>query len=341
MSFWSSVGSVFGNFIADEALDALTGSDSSSKRGSSSQQSANTGSASTKAYQQASLAQGRTAAGIRAGEKPNPFRAQNEMANFVKGNVKEDNIRKNLVAQMIRQGADPSTINNVLRQWDTQDKALSAPRVAASQSGFAQKTIGAQRQSMAQKTEFLDIDLLNMKPVPGESLVEEPGKRPYERPPQITEVDKALKYLLSSTLDDDEIREELFDVLDMGMSVETVVSAMLMQNFSEGIFTPDVAELVKVPMIQLLTQAASDSGIEDLNITNENLPKKRSTEDRVELMRTLNPQKFDRLREEGMAMNEEMPMEEEELEMEAPMEQGFINKDQESMREVQNGYKSR
>ena len=187
---------------------------------------------------------------------------------------------------------------------------------------------------MAQKTEFLDIDLLNMKPVPGESLVEEPGKRPYERPPQITEVDKALQYLLKSTLDDDEIREELFDVLDMGMSVETVVSAMLMQNFSEGIFTPDVAELVKVPMIQLLTQAASDSGIEDLNITNENLPKKRSTEERVELMRTLNPQKFDRLREEGMAMNEEMPMEEEELEMEAPMEQGFINKDQESMREV-------
>jgi hypothetical protein len=175
---------------------------------------------------------------------------------------------------------------------------------------------------MAQKTEFLDIDLLNMKPVPGESLVEEPGKRPYERPPQITEVDKALQYLLSSTLDDDEIREELFDVLDMGISVETVVSAMLMQNFSEGIFTPDVAELVKVPMIQLLTQAASDSGIEDLNITN------------VELMRTLNPHKFDKLREEGMAMNEEMPMEEEELEMEAPMEQGFINKDQESMREV-------
>ena len=120
----------------------------------------------------------------------------------------------------------------------------------------------------------------------------------------------------------------------MGISVETVVSAMLMQNFSEGIFTPDVAELVKVPMIQLLTQAASDAGIEDLNITNENLPKKRSTEDKVELMRTLNPQKFDRLREEGMAMNEEMPMEEEELEMEAPMEQGFINKDQESMREV-------
>ena len=144
MSFWSSVGSVFGNFIADEALDALTGSDSSSsKGGGSSQQSANTGSASTKAYQQASLAQGRTAAGIRAGEKPNPFRAQTDMANFVKGNVKEDDIRKNLVAQMVRQGADPSTINNVLRQWDTQDKALSAPRVAASQSGFAQKTIGA------------------------------------------------------------------------------------------------------------------------------------------------------------------------------------------------------
>ena len=43
---------------------------------------------------------------------------------------------------------------------------------------------------MAQKTELLKVDLLNMKPIPGASLTEEPGKRPYERPPQITEPDK-------------------------------------------------------------------------------------------------------------------------------------------------------
>ena len=45
---------------------------------------------------------------------------------------------------------------------------------------------------MAQKTEFLEVDLFNMKPIPGSSLTEEPGKRPYERPPQIVRVDQAL-----------------------------------------------------------------------------------------------------------------------------------------------------
>ena len=48
---------------------------------------------------------------------------------------------------------------------------------------------------MPQKSEFLEVDLLNMQPIPGESLTKEPGLLPFEKPPKIVRVDQALGYM--------------------------------------------------------------------------------------------------------------------------------------------------
>jgi len=180
---------------------------------------------------------------------------------------------------------------------------------------------------MAQKTELLEVDLLNMKPIPGASLTEEPGKRPYERPPQITKPDKALQYCLNGMLGNEEVRDELFDVLDMGISVETVASAFILQSFTEGVFDPNISELIKVPLIQFITQEAAKAGIEDMNIVNTDMPKQIQIEDKLQVMQSLNPQKFKRLREEGMQdvasmmdIKDEMNIEE------VSMPEGFINR---------------
>ena len=183
---------------------------------------------------------------------------------------------------------------------------------------------------MAQKSEFLDVDLFNMKPVPGEGMTQEPGLRAYERPPQITRVDEALSYCLKSVFSDASVKEKLFDAIDMGISVETVCSGLTLNAFTEGVFTPDVAELVKAPLIQFVTQAADRAGIEDINVTNEDMPKQKSTNDKLELMRSLNPRKFKRLREEednmeDMYLSEQNIGEEEEEFM--PIDQGFINRE--------------
>jgi len=182
---------------------------------------------------------------------------------------------------------------------------------------------------MPQKTELLEVDLFNMKPIPGSSLTEEPGKRPYERPPQITEPDKALRYCLDGMLGDTAVRDELFDVLDMGISVETVASAFTLQAFSEGVFDPNVAEIVKRPLMQFIIQAASRAGIEDLNIINEDIPKQTDTNTKVKIMKSLNPQKFKRLREEEEPMEmDSMMMNENEMSAEdTPVSEGFINRD--------------
>jgi len=180
---------------------------------------------------------------------------------------------------------------------------------------------------MPQKTELLEVDLFNMKPIPGSSLTEEPGKRPYERPPQITEPDKALQYCLNGMLGNTAVREELFDVLDMGISVETVASAFTLQAFSEGVFDPNVAELVKTPLIQFITQEAGRAGIEDLNVINEDMPKQTDTNTKVKIMKSLNPQKFKRLREEESMEMDSMMMNENEMSAEdTPVSEGFINR---------------
>ena len=177
---------------------------------------------------------------------------------------------------------------------------------------------------MAQKSESLEVDLLNMKPIPGSSLTEEPGKRPYERPPQIVGVDQALSYCLDGLLGNQDVREELFNVLDAGLSVETVVSGFVLNAFTEGVFTPDVAELIKTPLIQFIAQAAGREGIEDLNVLNEDIPKSSIGEDKFSIMRALNPKKFDRItNEENNELEEEAPeMEMDDMPM---MQQGFIN----------------
>ena len=140
MSFWSAAGSVLGSYV----LDLFIGDDDKAAQGggaSSAQQAQ--ASAHTKAYQQASLAGERARTGIQTGKDVSPFKAQNDMANFVKANVNPDEVRQQLVAQLVRQGADSQTVENVLAQWDTQDRALAEPRKALPQEGFAQTKYSA------------------------------------------------------------------------------------------------------------------------------------------------------------------------------------------------------
>ena len=136
MSFWGTIGNVAANFVLDQFID-----DPQPTGGGASSAAMQKQSAQQTAYNHASLAHRRADTGIREGRAVSPFRAQNEMANFVKSNIEPDEVRNQVVAQLIRQGADPMTVKNVLAQWDTQDKALASPRKSLPQEGFAQTRI--------------------------------------------------------------------------------------------------------------------------------------------------------------------------------------------------------
>jgi hypothetical protein len=177
---------------------------------------------------------------------------------------------------------------------------------------------------MKNNNNFLELDLLNTQPIPGESFTQEPGLRPYEKPAKITRPDDALGFMLQM-LSSPKIEEHMLELLDIGISVETIVSAFVLNAFTEGVFSPDVAELIKQPLIQFITSKASEQGIEDVKILNTDTPKAMDVEDKFEIMKSINPSKFNRLMfpddDDSMDVDEDMLEEEENVESE-----GFIER---------------
>ena len=113
----------------------------------------------------------------------------------------------------------------------------------------------------------LDIDPLGAA-IPGQSLISKLGEAPYERPPRITKPEDALEALLKG-LDEDVQRENISRIITAGISVETIASAMVMKAFADGMFNPDVAELIKPFLCIAIIAIANEEGVERINVLNE------------------------------------------------------------------------
>ena len=60
----------------------------------------------------------------------------------------------------------------------------------------------------------------------------------------------------------------------------------------EGVFTPDVAEIIKPPIVAVITDIGSEAGIEEVNVVNK-APQEGMTQfDSLELMEKTNPEKY-------------------------------------------------
>lgn len=113
--------------------------------------------------------------------------------------------------------------------------------------------------------------------IPGQSFTDEPKKNPYEHPSAIVSPQEAMDTVVSS-LKQDNAQENILQLLDAGISSETIASSLVLKMFSEGIFSPDVAEIIKPPLINVITEMGVEAGIEDINVVNE-LPKEPMSED--------------------------------------------------------------
>jgi hypothetical protein len=83
------------------------------------------------------------------------------------------------------------------------------------------------------------------KPIPGQSLTATPGSMPYENPPQTSSVEKAF-LTLKAGLYQKNTQREIGEVTKAGISCETLASSLVMMGFSQGMFNPDVAELIRL-----------------------------------------------------------------------------------------------
>jgi len=145
---------------------------------------------------------------------------------------------------------------------------------------------------MAIQTSDFDFDPF-AKAIPGQSLTETPGKRPFETPTQTSSPQEALEAVKQS-LEDPIAMKSTIKLLDAGISAETISSAMVLKMFTEGVFSPDVAEIIKPPLSAHIVDLGTEAGIEDINVVNDIPGEDFSSDDSLQLMEKVNPDKFER-----------------------------------------------
>ena len=84
-------------------------------------------------------------------------------------------------------------------------------------------------------------------------------------------------------------------MLNIGISAETIASSLVLKMFSEGVFSPDVAEIIKPPLIAVITDIGAETHVEDINVVNQVPEDGMSGSDSLELMQQTNPEKFQKI----------------------------------------------
>jgi len=131
--------------------------------------------------------------------------------------------------------------------------------------------------------------------MPGQSLTDTPGLRPYEKPPTSADPEQVID-ALESSLKEEDSAEEIAELLDIGISVETVCIALMQKCFTEGMCSPDVAELVKPALFMIIVQIGSDKDIMDMVLFNEKFQKEGlSDEKKLRVIQQLHPKKYQKI----------------------------------------------
>lgn len=101
------------------------------------------------------------------------------------------------------------------------------------------------------------------RPIPGQSLTREPGSAPWEQPPRYTDPEEAIVQLLD-TLTEEKQALHICAMLDAGIPVSTIVHSLLLQGFTQGYWSPDLAIIISGPLAAIITKIGMMAGVEDI-----------------------------------------------------------------------------
>lgn len=98
------------------------------------------------------------------------------------------------------------------------------------------------------------------RPIPGQSLTAEPKNRPYERPPEITDPEDALRLHLTR-LNDVERLDTAMLLLQKGVDVRTLTEGILRSAVTEGIHSIDVSLIIAPTIHDFIADVADEVGV--------------------------------------------------------------------------------
>ena len=159
--------------------------------------------------------------------------------------------------------------------------------------------------------------------VPGASLtgdLKDPekgtlGKYPWETPPELPSPVEALQYLLDKQ-NQPENNNNLMKLLLAGVPVEAIARTATFMGYTEGLWTPDIAELILTPLMLHLLADGMEAQVNP-RIFNDVPDDEINEETVLELMKDFDPESFAVVeqdsQQEMQMMNEEEIQEEEDI----------------------------
>ena len=84
-------------------------------------------------------------------------------------------------------------------------------------------------------------------PIPGEGMTSELGSKPWQKPPQLTDIDDVMPFYREKILNEDFI-PQLLQVIELGIPLTTIANAMQSSAVMEGVHSIDVG-ILKLPII--------------------------------------------------------------------------------------------
>lgn len=122
-------------------------------------------------------------------------------------------------------------------------------------------------------------------PIPGQSLVSNPGNAVWEQPPEISDPEQALMGHLENINEVDRL-EAFIEAVEFGFDVETLVDGYLRSAVMAGIHNIDVSLSVKKPVMSFLGKVMDAVGVE-YHMTEADIPKDEIDKSMGEIDRAL------------------------------------------------------
>tara|TARA_R100000664_G_C2760144_1_gene150899 strand:+ start:2491 stop:3111 length:621 start_codon:yes stop_codon:yes gene_type:complete len=141
------------------------------------------------------------------------------------------------------------------------------------------------------------LDMFNAPP-PGHSLTDEPQKWAWENPPQYTDPEEAMSWVLSK-IENPQVEENFVRLMASGVPIESITNTITFAGFTEGYWTPDLSEILKIPItahfIGLAQEANIPATIFNVDPKTKEEQERISDEDVLKMMKENRPDMYDKV----------------------------------------------
>lgn len=98
-------------------------------------------------------------------------------------------------------------------------------------------------------------------PIPGQSLTAPLGDRPWQRPPRFSKPAEALTFYIER-ITNPRAANQMFDILEMGVPIATLVDTMQLGGVMEGLHTVDVGVVISPALTETIEGMAKQAEVD-------------------------------------------------------------------------------